>query len=95
MLIETDNLAAKGAAAKLSSSAEDMQELVRRLLELCEEHDITLRLTHTPGVKLDRPDQTSRGDPAEEPRESEARESAEREAARALLSAAESAVSSL
>ena len=68
VLIETDNLAAKGAAAKLSSSAEDMQELVRRLLELCEEHDITLRLTHTPGVKLDRPDQTSRGDPAEEPR---------------------------
>ena len=31
-------------------------------------HDLEVRYTHTPGVKLDRPDQTSRGDPIEEPR---------------------------
>ena len=67
-MIETDNMAAMGAASKLSSKSEDMQELVRRLLELAEQFEITIRLTHTPGVKLDRPDQTSRGDPAEEPR---------------------------
>ncbi len=40
MLIEADNMAAVGAAAKLSSKAEDMQELVRRLLELTELHGI-------------------------------------------------------
>ena len=45
-----------------------MQELVRRLVERCERHEIRLVLTHTPGAKLDRPDQTSRGDPVEEPR---------------------------
>ena len=61
-------MAAMGAAAKLSSKAEGMQELVRRLLELAESYGITIRLTHTPGVKLDRPDQTSRGDLVEEPR---------------------------
>ena len=37
-------------------------------MRLCERHDIRLKLTHTPGLKLDRPDQTSRGDPIEEPR---------------------------
>eukprot|EP00966_Prymnesium_polylepis_P191790 4444659-Prymnesium_polylepis.1 len=47
------------------SKAPDMQELIRRLhvVHLCE----NLRLTHTPGVKLIRPDQTSRGDSVEEP----------------------------
>ena len=68
VLVETDNMAAKGAASKRASKAKDMQELVRRLVCLCEQFDITLRLTHTPGLKLDRPDQTSRGDPVEEPR---------------------------
>ena len=68
VLIEADNTAAVGAAAKGASSAEDMQELVRRLVEACEEHDIELRVCHTPGAMLDRPDQTSRGDPVEEPR---------------------------
>ena len=68
VLIEADNTAAVGAAAKMASSAEDMQELVRRLLEACEEHGIELRVCHTPGVMLHRPDQTSRGDPVEEPR---------------------------
>ena len=68
VLLETDNMAAKGAASKRASKAKDMQELVRRLVCLCEQFDITLRLTHTPGLKLDRPDQTSRGDPVEEPR---------------------------
>ena len=69
VLIETDNMAAKGSAAKRSSKAEDMQELVRRLVSACELHHIRLRLTHTPGEKLDRPDQTSRGDLVEEPRQ--------------------------
>ena len=68
ILVETDNMAAKGAAQKLSSKAEDSQELVRRLLEAAEEFGVQLRFTHTPGVKLVRPDQTSRGLPVEEPR---------------------------
>ena len=68
VLIETDNMAAKGAASKLSSKSEDMQELIRRLLEAASRWGIVLRLTHTPGAKLHRPDQTSRGDPIEEPR---------------------------
>ena len=68
VLIETDNMAAKCAASKLASSAPDMQELLRRLLEAAERWGIKLRFTHTPGVKLHRPDQTSRGDPVEEPR---------------------------
>ena len=67
-MVETDNMAAKGAAAKRASKAADMQELVRRLVCLCERYEIRLVLTHTPGAKLDRPDQTSRGDPVEEPR---------------------------
>jgi hypothetical protein len=69
VLVETDNLAACATAKKKQARAEDMQELIRRLLVLCERHDITLRLTHTPGAKLHRPDQTSRGDPVEEPRQ--------------------------
>ena len=68
VLVETDNMAAKGAASKRASKSDDMQELVRRLLELAEMHGIVVRFTHTPGVKLIRPDQTSRGDPLEEPR---------------------------
>ena len=69
VLVETDNMAAKGAASKRSSKAADMQELVRRLVAACEKWRIRLRLTHTPGEKLDRPDQTSRGDLVEEPRQ--------------------------
>ena len=68
VLIETDNMAAKGAVSKMASKAADMQELIRRLLRLAERHGFTVRVTHTPGVKLERPDQTSRGDPVEEPR---------------------------
>ena len=68
VLIETDNMAAKCAASKMASSAPDMQELIRRLLEAAGRYGIKLRFTHTPGVKLHRPDQTSRGDPVEEPR---------------------------
>ena len=68
VLLETDNTSAKGAAEQLKSKAEDMQELVRRLLEKSTLHGIHLRFTHTPGAKLDRPDQTSRGDPVDEPR---------------------------
>jgi hypothetical protein len=45
-----------------------MQELVRRLLRLSERYGFVIRVTHTPGSKLDRPDQTSRGDAVEEPR---------------------------
>lgn len=58
VLVETDNMAAKGAAANRSSTSGDMQELVRRLIEASELHGIQLRFTHTPGVKLIRPDQT-------------------------------------
>ena len=68
ILVETDNMSARGAAEKMHSKAADMQELVRRLLAAASRYDITLRFTHTPGVKLLRPDQTSRGDPVEEPR---------------------------
>ena len=68
VLIETDNMAAKGAASKFASSSEDMQELVRRLLEYAELFELTLRFVHTPGELLHRPDQTSRGDAVEEPR---------------------------
>eukprot|EP00966_Prymnesium_polylepis_P080872 1873627-Prymnesium_polylepis.1 len=57
-------MASKFAAAKGVSKAKDIQELIRRLVALCEKYEITLRLTHTPGVKLIR----SRGDPVEEPR---------------------------
>ena len=68
VMIETDNMAAKGAAEKLASTAASMQEMLRRLFELAEQHRITVVLIHTPGAKLFRPDQTSRGDPIEEPR---------------------------
>ena len=68
VMIETDSMAAKGAAEKLASTAESMQELIRRLYEIAERHEIIVRLIHTPGAKLFRPDQTSRGDPVEEPR---------------------------
>ena len=50
LLIETDNMSARGAAGKMRSKAEDMQELVRRLLAACEENEIELRVTHTPGA---------------------------------------------
>ena len=52
VLLETDNMAAKGAAAKGSSTSTDMQELVRRMVEICERHDIQLRLTHTPELQV-------------------------------------------
>ena len=68
VLIETDNTAAHGASEKGASSSEDMQELLRRMFEAAERHDIRLRFVHTPGALLDRPDQTSRGGPVEEPR---------------------------
>ena len=68
LLVETDNMAAKGASRKMASKAADMQELIRRLYRLAEFRGFQLRVTHTPGEKLDRPDQTSRGDSVEEPR---------------------------
>jgi len=68
VLVETDNMSAYGAASKMHSTAPDMQELLRRLLAAASAYDIALRFTHTPGVMLHRPDQTSRGDPVEEPR---------------------------
>ena len=68
IMIETDNTAAKGAAEKLASTAASMQEMLRRLYAEAERHGITVKLIHTPGAKLFRPDQTSRGDPIEEPR---------------------------
>ena len=68
VMIEADNTTAVAASANMSSKAEDMQELVRRLLRLSRRYGFELRVTHTPGEKLDRPDQTSRGDAVEEPR---------------------------
>ena len=68
LLIDIDNTAAVGATANLFSRSEDMQELVRRLLDLARRHSLTIRPVHTPGAMLDRPDQTSRGAPVEEPR---------------------------
>ena len=68
VLIETDNMAAKGATRKMASKAADMQELVRRLYRSAEKFGFSIRVMHTPGEKLDRPDQTSRGDAVEEPR---------------------------
>ena len=69
LLIDIDNTAAVGASTRMFSKAEDMQELVRRLLELAVRHGLTLRPVHTPGATLIRPDQTSRGFRAEEPRQ--------------------------
>ena len=68
LLIETDNMAAKDSVHKMASKAEDMQELIRRIFRLSERHEFRVYVTHTQGEKLDRPDQTSRGDAAEEPR---------------------------
>ena len=68
-MIETDNMAARGAAEKLSSVAASMQEMLRRLYAAAERWGIIVVPIHTPGAKLFRPDQTSRGDPIEEPRQ--------------------------
>ena len=68
LLVESDNMAAVSSSRSLSSKAADMQELVRRLLKLSRRHGFALKVTHTPGEKLDRPDQTSRGDAVELPR---------------------------
>ena len=46
VLVETDNVAARGAASKFSSKAADMQELVRRLLRLSKAYGFTLKVTH-------------------------------------------------
>ena len=68
LLVETDNMVARATGSKGHSKAFEMQELLRRLIEACARFDITLSLTHQPGLKLDRPDQISRGAPMEEPR---------------------------
>ena len=68
LLVETDNMATWSTASRGRSKARDMQELLRRLFELCSRHGIRLTLTHTPGAVLDRPDQVSRGSAMEEPR---------------------------
>ena len=69
LLVETDNMTAYETGKRRRARVAAMQELIRRLVDSCERHDIELALTHTPGVKLDRPDQTSRGDAVEEPRQ--------------------------
>ena len=69
ILVDIDNTATVGAATGMYSKAEDMQELIRRLADICGEHNITLRPVHTPGEMLHRPDQTSRGAQIEEPRQ--------------------------
>jgi hypothetical protein len=68
VLIELDNTCAYEAARQFYCKTEDMQELVRRIVDRAERFGITLRPVHTPGAMLHRPDQTSRGDAPEEPR---------------------------
>ena len=68
VLVEGDNTASLGAATKWASKSPGMQELIRRLFDVCERWGIVPRFCHTPGVLLHRPDQTSRGDVVEEPR---------------------------
>ena len=68
LLVETDNTVAWATGSSGHSKAFEMQELLRRLCETCARYEIELGLTHQPGVKLDRPDQVSRGSAAEEPR---------------------------
>ena len=68
LLVETDNMVARATGAKGHSKAAEMQELLRRLCEACARFEIVLSLTHQPGLKLDRPDQISRGASMEEPR---------------------------
>ena len=69
LLVETDNMTAYEVSRRSRAKVAAMQELVRRLVDDCDAHDIELAMTHTPGAKLDRPDQTSRGDAVEEPRQ--------------------------
>ena len=68
IVLETDNMASRGAVHKRASKAADMQELIRRLVTMCEVYHIRLRITHTPGVLLDQPDAISRQAGVEEPR---------------------------
>ena len=63
-----DNMTAYEVGRRRRARVAAMQEFVWRLFDTCELYPIELALTHTPGVKLDRPDQTSRGDAVEEPR---------------------------
>ena len=55
LLIDIDNSAAFGASRKQASASEDMQELVRRAVELAERFSLTIRPVHTPGLMLVRP----------------------------------------
>ena len=68
-MVDINNTATVGATSGMFSSAEDMQELVRRIAHICGVHGIALKPVHTPGDMLHRPDQTSRGAPVEEPRQ--------------------------
>ena len=68
VVLETDNMASRGAVHRRSSKAADMQEQIRRLVDMCERYHIRLRITHTPGALLDQPDAISRQSGVEEPR---------------------------
>ena len=68
VVMELDNTCAVQAARKLHCKVEDMQELLRRIVELAQRHGFRLRSSHTPGAFLNRPDATSRGAAPEEPR---------------------------
>ena len=69
VVVELDNSASVGASQGMFSKAEDMQELIRRMFERCETFSITLRVIHTPGVSLGRPDAVSRGHLVARPRQ--------------------------
>ena len=67
LLLELGNAASVGVAESRRSHAADMQELIRRVVELAALHSITLRSSHTPGADLHRPDGLSRGETVAEP----------------------------
>ena len=69
LLIEADNMVAIRVSRTGHSRKGDMQELVLRILEAARRFGIELKLVHTPGALLIRPDLTSRGDLVREPRQ--------------------------
>ena len=68
LLVDTDNTCGAAVMSNFFSKKEDLQELVRRAVEICNKYNICMLQTHTPGVSLLRPDGTSRGDAPERAR---------------------------
>ena len=68
VVLEIDNSATHHVLKRMRSHVEDMQELVRRVVDLCGRYGIHLRSVHTPGTSLVRPDALSRGASPDAPR---------------------------